>query len=655
MRAGTDVVDVPRLRAALERRPGLAERMLTAAELVYCREKADPVPSMAVRVAAKEAVGKLLGTGILSWQEIEVVPAHPPGVRLRGSTATWAATLGIEHIALTLSHSAGAAVAVAVAERRPVADGAPQSAAGRIAPSWTASGRSLFLFLPVEDRPGGLRPDQVRELDKAAIDLGIPGPVLMERAALGVAELVLRRYPGRHTLIVCGRGNNGGDGLAAARQLHLAGHPVVCVVAASSGAELSPDASLNLRAAQGAGVNLRLGDVPAYLWDETEVVVDCLLGTGAAGGLREPVAGWAERIDRAAARGVPVIAVDVPTGVDAETGAIAPGTVAATCTITFHAPKSGLLCPPGSEAAGEVLVWGIGLPGFLEPEPDVRVVTAADVVVPGRRVDDHKYRAGFVAVIAGSADYPGAAHLAAWSAVRSGAGYVRLVTPPAAATALRARLIEVVVRAAEPPEFLAAVSDERIGALVLGPGLGRGAEVAAAVRAVLAGTSVPLVLDADGILAFAGAADALKGRPGIVLTPHAGELAALLAIPVAEVTRAALPAARRAAVLTGQVVVLKGSATVIAEPGGETWVVTQGPPQLASAGTGDVLSGCLGALLAKGAAPMEAAKAAVWLHAEAGRWGAAAFPAGLAAEDLIALIPRVMAGHIEERRPGWTS
>lgn len=612
----------------LARRPNLAERVLTPAELVYCRGKADPVPSIAARIAAKEAVGKLLGTGILSWQEIEVVPGGPPRVQLRGSTAVWAAGLGIDHVALSLSHTAGAAVATAVAEARspmpadPVAVGLQSGAA-------PTAGRSLFTHLSVEARPFGLRPAQVRELDRAAVeDVGIPGPVLMERAALGVAELVLRRYPGRHTLIVCGRGNNGGDGLAAARQLHLAAHPVACVVAASSAAELSPDAALNLRAAQGAGVNLRMGDVPAYLWDETEVVVDCLLGTGATGELREPVAGWAARIDRAAARGVPVIAVDVPTGVDAATGSIASGTVAATCTITFHAPKSGILCPPGSEAAGEVLVWDIGLPGFLEPGPDVRVVTAADVVVPGRRVDDHKYRAGFVAVLAGSIEYTGAAHLASWAAVRSGAGYVRLVTPPEVAAALRDRLTEVVVRAADPAEFAAAMADPRIGALVVGPGLGRRAETMAGVRAALAGTSAPAVLDADGLLAFAGAATELRGRAGLVLTPHAGELAALLGIPVEEVTRAALPAARRAAEVTGQVVVLKGSSTVIAEPGGDTWVVTQGPPQLASAGTGDVLSGCLGALLAKGLSPAEAARAGVWVHAEAGRWGAAAFPGG---------------------------
>jgi len=658
MRTGVDLVEVPRLRALLERRPNLAERVLVPAELAYCRGKADPVPSIAARVAAKEAVGKLLGTGILSWQEIEVVPGGPPRLRLRGSTATWAATLGIDDIALSVSHTGGAAVATAVAEARTaVAEWRTPTPEGAVPGLPTSTpDRSLFCHRSVEARPAGLRPAQMRELDRAATeDAGIPGTVLMERAALGVAELVAHRYPGGHTLIVCGRGNNGGDGLAAARQLHVAGHPVACVVAASSAAELTPDAALNLRAAQGVGVNVRLGDVPGYLWDETEVVIDCLLGTGATGELREPVIRWASQIDRAAARGVPVVAIDVPTGVDAATGSIAFGTVAATCTVTFHAPKSGILCPPGSEAAGEVLVWDIGLPGFLEPEADVRVVTAADVVLPGRRVDDHKYRAGFVAVLAGSIEYPGAAHLAAWAAVRSGAGYVRLVTPPDVAAALRGRMPEVVVRPADPAGFPEAIADARSGAVVVGPGLGRREETMAGVRAVLAGSSIPAVLDADGLWAFAGAAAELRGRTGLVLTPHAGELAAVLGVAVEEITRAALPAARRAAEATGQVVVLKGSSTVIAEPGGATWVVTQGPPQLASAGSGDVLSGCLGALLAKGMSPSEAARAGVWLHAEAGRWGATAFPGGLAAQDLVALIPRVMAGHTEERRPGWTS
>ncbi len=434
---GIDVVDLARFRAALERRPRLLERLLTETERESCRGKADPVPSYAVRFAAKEAVGKLLRTGVLSFQEIEVVGSRPPRVRLRGRTAAVAARLGAGQIALSLSHSREVAVASAVSWGQETA--APLGAGDQEA---GVDANDMLELLEVDRRPLGFTAAQMRELDRRAIqDVGLPGPVLMERAALGVAALVQARYPGRHTLVVCGRGNNGGDGLAAARQLHLAGHPVACIVAAERADELSPDAALNLRIAQAAGVNVRLGAVPDYLWEETEVVVDCLLGTGATGELREPLRGWARRMRSAGNRGVPVVAVDVPSGLDATTGWLAADAVAADVTVTFHAPKSGLLCPPGVEAAGELLVWDIGLPGFLEPEPDVRVVTGEDVVVPGRRPDDHKYRAGYVAVVAGSSAFSGAASLAARAAARSGAGYVRLITSPAVAEALRGALV----------------------------------------------------------------------------------------------------------------------------------------------------------------------------------------------------------------------
>ncbi len=508
----------------------------------------------------------------------------------------------------------------------------------------------------------------MRELDRATIeDVGVPGPVLMERAALGVTLLVQSRYPDRHTLIVCGQGNNGGDGLAAARQLHLAGHPVACVVAAGAGAAgsaggLTPDAALNFRAAEKAGVNLRVGEVPDYLWDETELVVDCLLGTGAKGELRGRPAEWAAAINAAGARGVPVVAVDVPSGVDATTGSIAAGTVAADVTVTFHAAKSGLVCSPGSEAAGEVLVWDIGIPESLEPDPDLWVVTEDDVNVPGRRVDDHKYRAGYVAVLAGSTAYPGAAWLATQAALRTGAGYVRLLMTAGAANGVRNRLVEAVLQEigpgdhlADPAAVLAALADERLGSLVAGPGLGRHAATMEAVKRVILESVVPAVLDADGLFAFAGAAEELRRRSGLVLTPHVGELAALLGVPVAELASASLAAARRAAAATGQVVLLKGSSTVIAAPSGEARAVVQGPPQLASAGTGDVLSGVIGALLAKGLEPFEAAYAGAWIHAEAGRLGAFTDPQGILAGDLVELLPEVIADRIYERGPSWRS
>jgi holo-[acyl-carrier-protein] synthase len=664
---GLDLVEVERLRPAFDRHPRLKQRIFTPGELAYCGARGDALLHLAARFAAKEAVGKLLGTGVLSWQEIEVASAGgAPRVVLSGRTALVAERLGITAVDLSLSHvdSLAGACAMAVAypsggaemDDRWCADNSAVESVGD-----SGAGHVVGLPRPVADRPAAFTPQQMRELDRATIeDVGVPGPVLMERAALGVSSLIFARYPGLHTLIVCGRGNNGGDGLAAARQLHLAGHPVACVVTSASAADLSPDAALNFKAAEKAGVNLRAGQVPDYLWDEAQLVVDCLVGTGATGELRGKVAEWARLINAAGARGIPVLAADVPSGVDAATGSIARGTVAADVTVTFHAAKSGLVCPPGSEAVGEVLVWDIGIPESLEPEPDLWVVTADDVNLPGRRVDDHKYRAGYVAVLAGSTAYPGAAWLAAQAAYRTGAGYVRLLMTEGAAAGVRGRLVETVLQEIGPGDYLAdaapvleVLGDERLGALVAGPGLGRAPETVEAVRRIVLESKVPMVLDADGLFAFAGMAEALRARSGLVLTPHVGELAALLAVSAAELAASALTAARRAAAATGQVVQIKGKSTVIAAPCGETRAVVQGPPQLASAGTGDVLSGIIGALLAKGLEPFEAAYAGAWIHAEAGRLGAFTDPQGVLAGDLVELIRDVVAEQLYDRGPSW--
>ena len=656
---GLDLVEVARFERALSRHPRLEQRVFTPGEIAYCRARAKPVLHLAARFAAKEAIGKLIGRGIVSWQDIEVLadlPERGPArIKLSGRTAEAAADLGVMDLQVSLSHVDSVAGAVLAVVARPWGgnemDGIPDSTVRPIGAA------NIF------DCPAVFTPAQMREMDRATIEeVGVPGLVLMERAALGVSTLVRARFAGRHTLVVCGRGNNGGDGLAAARQLHLAGHPVACVVAAASPADLSPDAALNFAAAEKAGVNLRINAVPDYLWDETELILDCLLGTGASGELKGRVAEWAALVNTAGERGIPVIAVDVPSGVDAATGAMAVGCVAADLTITFHAAKTGLVCPPGSEAAGEIVVWDIGIPGFLEPEPDLWVVTEEDVNIPGRRVDDHKYRAGYVAVLAGSKSYPGAAWLATRAAYRTGAGYVRLLTPAGVAESMRSRLVETVLEEISDGDILddagrvlAAVGDGRLGALVCGPGLGRDPATAAAVRQVVLQSGVPCVLDADGLFAFAGQAEALKGRSGLVLTPHAGELAAMLGENVGDVAREHLAAARRAAAATGQVVLFKGSSTIVADPSGQVRVVAQGPPQLASAGTGDVLSGVVGALLSKGLEPFEAAYAGAWLHAEAGMLGAQSDPQGVLAGDLVELIPAVIADRIYERRPSWTS
>ena len=662
---GLDLVEVDRFRAALERHPRLQERLFTEAELAYCLSKGRPYLHMAARFAAKEAVGKLLGRGVVSWHEIEVAGGERPCPMLTGKTAEIARTRNIVGVEISLSHVdtvAGACVMAVVLQ-----GGGEEMSRSSDKENGCSSGHmalaGLVSFYGVDERAAVFTPAQVRELDRATIeDIGVPGPVLMERAALGVSALIQARFADRHTLIVCGPGNNGGDGLAAARQLHLSGHPTACAVTVASAEDLSPDAALNLRLAQKTGVNLRMGDVPDYLWEEAELVVDCLLGTGARGELRGRVAEWTRHINAARARGVPVLAVDVPSGVDATTGSKAQGAVAADCTITFHTAKSGLVCPPGSEAAGEVLVWDIGLPGSLEPEPDLWVVSADDVNVPGRRVDDHKYRAGYVAVLAGSRSYPGAAWLAAQAAVSAGAGYVRLLMTAEAADALRGRLTEVVLEEVGPGASLEkadgvldVLGDERVGSVVVGPGLGRSEDTLEAVRRVVRESTQPMVLDADGLYAFRGDAEALRSRAGLVLTPHVGELATLLSASVGDLAGSALLAVRRAAEVTGQVVLLKGSSTVVVAPTGQTRVVRQGPPQLASAGTGDVLSGLIGALLAKGLEPFEAAYAGAWIHAEAGKRGAEYHPQGLPADVLIDLIAQTICDHLYERGPSWTT
>jgi NAD(P)H-hydrate epimerase len=309
-----------------------------------------------------------------------------------------------------------------------------------------------------------------------------------------------------------------------------------------------------------------------------------------------------------------------------------------------------------------VVVWDIGIPRFLEPEPDLWVVTKEDVNVPGRRADDHKYRAGYVAVLAGSRAYPGAPWLTARAAYRTGAGYVRLLVSAGAAEGLRGRVVEMVMQEVgggdsldDAGAALDVLADDRLSALVAGPGLGRDPATLAAVRRVVLESRLPAVLDADGLVAFAGEPHRLKERGGLVLTPHVGELATLLGAPVAELAASTLQAARRGAESTGQVVLLKGSSTVIVAPSGDTRVIVQGPPQLASAGTGDVLAGIVGALLAKGLEPFEAAYAGAWIHAEAGRVGAGTDPQGILAGDLVELLPGVVADRIYDRRPSWTS
>jgi hydroxyethylthiazole kinase-like uncharacterized protein yjeF len=419
-------------------------------------------------------------------------------------------------------------------------------------------------------------------------------PELMERAGAAVAREVLQLFPGAHRVaVVCGGGANGGDGRIAARILRDEGIDAVETTAV----------------------------------EQADVIVDALFGTGFSGEPREEAAATIQRINAAAA---PVVSVDVPSGVNASTGEVAGEAVRATVTVTFHGLKAGLAVAPGCFHAGEAVVADIG----LELIPTALKLVTLEVLslVPRKRPEDNKYSAGSVLVIGGAPGMTGAICLAAAAAFRADAGYVTVAVPEASLPVVEVRLLEPVkVRWADA---LAAV--EKAGAIAVGPGLGRTDEAMRLRDELLAVDDVPLVLDADALH------DLEPGDWGrrAVLTPHAGELARLLSVESDWVNAHRLEAAARGAERFGCICLLKGADTIIASPGEETLVCVADAPGLATAGTGDVLTGVLAAFLAKGVEPRFAAAAAATAHGRAAR--SAGRQAGLIASDVISALPSVL-------------
>jgi ADP-dependent NAD(P)H-hydrate dehydratase / NAD(P)H-hydrate epimerase len=480
--------------------------------------------------------------------------------------------------------------------------------------------------------------DGMRAIDSWAIGArGVPSLELMERAGTAVADEAARMAPDGPLAVLAGKGNNGGDGLVAARILRERGREVT-VLLAGAGAELAGDALRNLERLPGAPpATLAAGIAPGCA-----LAIDALLGTGATGEPRGAIAAAIALLD---ACGAPILAVDGPSGVDASTGEVAGRAISAQATVTFHAAKPGLWIEPGRGHAGHVLVTDIGIPsGAPVPFAAGLVDDAVLATIPRRTGASNKFTSGRVLVAGGSAGLTGAPCLAALAAARAGAGYVTVCAPASLATVVEAKLLEVMTLAipdeggAHGPagvEALAAAAGARGGALVLGPGLGRSPSATAFARAVCAAIELPIVLDADGLNAFAGDPEALAGRVAVI-TPHEGELGRLLGRPAAEIAARRLRSAREAATRSGAVVVLKGDDTIVVAPDGFAAVSAGATPGLATAGTGDVLSGVLGALLAKGLEPLHAACAGVRLHALAGLAAAARRgPEGLIASDVI--------------------
>jgi NAD(P)H-hydrate epimerase len=463
---------------------------------------------------------------------------------------------------------------------------------------------------------------EMRAVDAWAIDgYGVPSLDLMERAGIGLAAAASEVAAGADPIaIVIGKGNNGGDGLVAARLLREDGRVVRLLIAGDS-SELKGDPRANLERLPGDGPE----QFDSRALEGAACIVDCLLGTGFEGSPREPVAGAIAAINDAEA---PVVACDVPSGVDASSGRAEGAAVRADVTATFHASKIGLHVAPGKHYAGRVVVVEIGVPrGAPAPAAAGLITDRLLELVPTRAADGSKFTSGVVAVAGGARGLTGAPCMAAMAAQRAGAGYVQVAVPGSVEPILEGRLLEPMTRGlpeaegGHVPEGAELVEEmaSKAGAIVLGPGLGRTDGALEFARVVAAATDKPLLLDADGLNAHAGALDRLASRSApTVLTPHAGELGRLLHTDSASVEAARLDSARRAAEASGAVVVLKGDDSIVAAPGGPVAVSPGASPGLATAGTGDVLSGVIGSLLSKGLGAFEAAAAGVLIHARAG-------------------------------------
>lgn len=504
---------------------------------------------------------------------------------------------------------------------------------------------------------------QMRAFDAHAIDLcKVPSLVLMENAGRGAADVIERemfagRAEGKRVALVCGTGNNGGDGFVVGRHLLARGARVEAWLVGDA-KKMTGDCRANHDAFAGLGGRVDVV-APAALdplrvaLAGADIVVDALFGTGLDRAIGDLFAGVVTFVNDARARKV---ALDVPSGMNADTGVAMGSAVRADLTITFAHLKLGHVTGQGAHLSGVVRVVDIGVPSTLRADHSAGLIEARDVraLLRPRPVDSHKYRAGHVAVLAGSRGKVGAALLAAHGALRGGAGAATIVTWPEAALALESRVVEVMTarigeEAAAGADPAVALTEQLDGALknkravVVGPGFGTGERAREAVRHVLTTYRGPIVADADALTMHAGAlADFAVAAGRAILTPHAGELARLLGTTSEEVESDRFAAVRAAASRAQSVVLLKGPFTVIAAPDGRMVVNSTGNPALATAGSGDVLSGLAGAL-AGSLPPFEAAWCAAYLHGAAGdAWKAKHGDRGLLASEIADAVPAVL-------------
>jgi NAD(P)H-hydrate epimerase len=478
---------------------------------------------------------------------------------------------------------------------------------------------------------------EMAEADRLAVAAGTSGITLMENAGLAVADAVCIARPPSAVTVLCGPGNNGGDGFVAARHLEERGYAVTVLLWGALSALKGEAAEAARRYTGGQEARVRAMTVEAL--GTPAIVVDAIFGAGLARAVEGTAA---ELIDAVNAReGIHVVAVDVPSGVHGDTGLVLGTAIEAEETVTFFRKKPGHLLMPGRRLSGHVTCADIGIPAqvleAIKPQSFENSPALWRAQFPWPAPDGHKYDRGHCVAVSGGASFTGAARLAARGALRVGAGLVTVASPPDALEVNAAQLTAIMVRAFAGPKGLAdLLSDKRKNAVVIGPGCGVGEETALLVEAALrAGPS--LVLDADALTSFSGKSEKLFSllNNSCVLTPHEGEFARLFR----GLSGSKLARAREAARMSHAVMLLKGADSVIAAPDGRAAINANAPAFLATAGAGDVLGGMVAGLIAQGMPAFEAACAATWLHGEAAR----AFGPGLIAEDLPEMLPRVLA------------
>ena len=503
---------------------------------------------------------------------------------------------------------------------------------------------------------------EMRELDRRAIqDLGIPSLVLMENAGRTTYQILRREFPDLQgeVAVAAGRGNNGGDGFVVARYLANAGIPVA-VFLLGAREQVRGDARVNLEILAHLGITvaevLTEADLNPLIHRlaKAGLIVDALLGTG----LNTPVTGlMADLIERLNHLRAPVLAVDIPTGLSADTGEVLGAALKARVTVTYGWPKLGQVLGPGRDYAGRLWQVDIGIPPILAQEVPVELAEAREMqaLLPSRPGGSHKGNFGHLLVLAGSVGKTGAAAMTCEAALRAGAGLVTLGVPASLNDILEVKLTEAMTLPLPEAAAARALSAAAWAPIVeflegkftvaLGPGIGTHPETRELVARLMHDLAGPMVIDADGINNLAGATAGLKDAAGPrILTPHPGEMARLVGLTTPEVQARRLDLARETAAQLGVTLVLKGAQTVVATPDGRASVNSTGNPALASGGTGDVLTGLIGGFLAQGLAPWDAARLGVYLHGLAADFFVSRHgQRGMIAGDLLAVWPQMLA------------